>query len=138
MTTLREVMTADPVGLPADATLARAAEEMRDRDIGDVLVYDGDVVRGLVTDRDVVVRAVASGLDPTKTTLREIVTDGVVAMNADDGVEDAVKVMRARAVRRIPVVDTGQVVGVVSIGDLAQRQDPNSALADISGAPPNN
>ncbi|HEY3140046.1 MAG TPA: CBS domain-containing protein [Acidimicrobiales bacterium] len=138
MTTLREVMTADPVGLPADATLVRAAEEMRDRDIGDVLVYDGDVVRGLVTDRDVVVRAVASGLDPTKTTLREIVTDGVVAMNADDGVEDAVKVMRARAVRRIPVVDTGQVVGVVSIGDLAQRQDPNSALADISGAPPNN
>ena len=138
MTSLREVMTANPVGLPADATLARAAEEMRDRGIGDVLVYDGDVVRGLVTDRDIVVRAVAAGTDPSKATLREIVTDGVVAMNADDSVDDAVKVMRARAVRRIPVVDNQQVVGVVSIGDLALRQDPNSALADISGAPPNN
>src|SRR4051812_36490954 len=136
--TLRDVMTTDPMCLDTDATAADAARAMRDGDVGDVLVQRGGTVAGIVTDRDIVVRAVAEGRDPASVKLGDIASTDVVTLSPDDPIDRAVEVMRERAVRRLPVCDdSGKPVGVVSIGDLAMERDDRSALADISAAPGN-
>jgi CBS domain-containing protein len=135
---IRDVMTQNPQTLPASATAREAAETMRANDIGDVIAIDdkGGVV-GIVTDRDVVVRVVAEGRDPRATQIEDIASRELTVVSPDDPVERAVELMRERAVRRLPVVKRGKIVGIVSIGDLAVERDSGSALADISAAPPN-
>jgi CBS domain-containing protein len=135
---VREVMTPHPVTLAPDATLVDAARQMRAKDIGDVLVVGGDGrLRGIVTDRDIVVRALADGLSADSTTLGEVCSPDLAVVAPDDDSDRAVELMRDRAVRRVPVVDRGELVGVVSLGDLAIEKDPGSALADISAAEEN-
>jgi CBS domain-containing protein len=131
------VMTKHPVVLGAQSLLADAARAMRDSDIGDVIVVEGGNVFGIVTDRDIVVRGIASDRDPSTTRLDEICSRDLATVSSDTPVEDAVRIMRDKAIRRLPVVEAGKPVGVVSIGDLAVERDPTSALADISEAPPN-
>jgi CBS domain-containing protein len=134
---VREVMTGNPVTLPKDATIVEAARLMRDRDIGDVIVVEGEDAAGIVTDRDIVVRAVAEGRAPESVRLEQAQSGELTAVSPEDPVERAIQLMRERAVRRVPVVEDGKPVGVVSIGDLAIERDPDSALADISEEPPN-
>ena len=136
--TLNDLMTRDPVSLPATATLIEAATRMADQEIGDVVVLDtdGTSVCGVVTDRDIVVRAVAKRLDPETTKLGDICTRDVISLAPEASAEEAVSLMRTHAVRRIPVISNGTAVGIVSLGDLAQERDPQSVLADISSAPP--
>ena len=134
---VREVMTRDPITLQANATLVEAARQMRDADVGDVIVMDGGRLKGIVTDRDITIRGVASGKDPNRSTLAEVCSPRLVTIPADRPVEEAVTLMRENAVRRLPVVEGDKPVGVVSIGDLAVDRDPRSALADISAAEPN-
>jgi CBS domain-containing protein len=136
--TVRDVMTKDPVTVPPTATLAQAAQAMSARDIGDVLVVENGKIRSVLTDRDIVVRAVAQGRDPTQTPVSEAASTASVTVSPDEPVEKAVHLMREHKVRRLPVVDQDRVVGVVSLGDLAANRDPDSVLADISEAPPNN
>ena len=122
------------------ATVGEAARMMRDNDIGDVVVLgdtDGRVC-GIVTDRDLVVRVMAEERNPDQTTLGAVCSSELITVAPDDSVDTAVSLMRERAVRRLPVCDNGNVIGIVSIGDLAERFDQRSALADISAAPPNN
>ena len=135
--TVRDVMTLYPTAVPAETTLAQAAQLMRDKEIGDVLVTRGDRLVGIVTDRDLTVRATADGLDPRTTPVDSCVSPELVVMEADDAVGTAVDALRDRAIRRVPVVDGEVVVGIVSIGDLARERDPDSALAAISTAPAN-
>ena len=136
---ISDVMTADPVAMTNDATLADAAVAMRDRDIGDVVVTKSDgTVCGVVTDRDIVVRAVAEGTDPSAKTLEDVCSHDVVTIGPDEPIGAAVKAMEKHAIRRLPVMDNGTLVGIVSIGDLAVKRDPKSALGEISSAPPNN
>lgn len=135
--TLTDLMTPHPQTVSSDTPLVEAAKRMRDDGIGDVIVSDGDTLRGIVTDRDIVVRAVAEGLDPATTTCADICTSDLVTLSPDTSVEEAVTLMRERAVRRLPIVEDGRAVGIVSIGDLAIERDEDSALADISAAPPN-
>ena len=97
-----------------------------------------EAVRGIVTDRDIVVRCVAEGKNPTKTKVSEIFTTEPTTLSPDDSLDDAVDALREAHVRRLPVVEDGRVAGIVSIGDLAEARDERSALADISAAPPNN
>jgi signal-transduction protein with cAMP-binding, CBS, and nucleotidyltransferase domain len=134
---LKEIMTPHPVSCPATATLADAAAQMAQQDIGDVVVMDDSsgTVCGVVTDRDIVVRALAKGMDPTTTKLGDICTRDLVTLGPNDTAADAVSLMRTHSVRRIPVMENGQAVGMVSLGDLAVDRDPESALADISRAP---
>jgi CBS domain-containing protein len=134
---IRDVMTPDPVCVDPHASAAEAARKMRDVDSGAILVTEDDQLRGLVTDRDIVVRAVADGRDPSQVEVREICSAQVEALSPEDDVDRAVQLMRERHVRRIPVVEGGHPVGIVSIGDLALARDETSALADISGAPAN-
>lgn len=134
-----DVMTPDPVAMTTDATLQDAAAAMRDRAIGDVVVTrtDGSVC-GIVTDRDIVVGAVAEGGDPSSMSLEEVCSHEVVTVAPGDSVASAVKAMEDHAIRRLPVMDNGSLVGIVTIGDLAVERDPESALGEISAAPPNN
>lgn len=136
--TVADVMTSDVISVASSASAYEAAELMRDHDIGDVLVMDNGSVSGVVTDRDLVVRVLADHMDPGSTTVAEVSSDDVVSVRPDAPVSAAVQLMRDRAVRRLPVIgDDGQVQGMLSIGDLAVSEDPTSALADISAAPPN-
>ncbi len=132
-----EVMTRNQVTLPGRATLTDAARKMRDADIGDVLVMDGGTLRGIVTDRDITIRAVADGRDPNQVTLDSICSSELVTVPADQSVDKAADMMRKKAVRRVPVVEGGRRVGIVSLGDLAVDRDSGSGLADISASEPN-
>lgn len=136
MTKVRDVMTAEPIVLQQDQTIADAAQAMRDTAVGAVLVVDGDRLCGLITDRDIVVRAVAESAPPD-TPVGPLVSPDLIAVGADDEAGDAARVMQAHAVRRLPVMDDGRIVGIVSIGDLAVSDGEDSALADISAAEPN-
>jgi signal-transduction protein with cAMP-binding, CBS, and nucleotidyltransferase domain len=135
---VQEVMTPSPATVPTTATLVEAASKMRQHDVGAVIVLDDSQrVVGIVTDRDIAVRAVAEGRDPKTTTVGDIASKDLQALSPTDSVADAVRLMRELVVRRLPVVENGRPVGVVSIGDLAQERDPDSVLADISRAPAN-
>lgn len=102
-----------------------------------MLVVDGGAVTGIVTDRDIAIRAVAEGADPDTTKVNDVCSATLTRLTVDQTVEDAVRIVRERAVRRIPVVQDGRPAGIVSIGDLAIERDERSALVDVSAAPPN-
>ncbi|MEG8277431.1 CBS domain-containing protein [Streptomyces sp. AHA2] len=134
---VRDIMTSDPVTVEPQTSVAEVARIMRDEDLGVVLVSDGDDLKGLVTDRDLVVRSICQGGDPEQTTVAGACSDDLVTVTADDDLGHAVELMREHSVRRVPVVDQGHPVGIVSLGDLAMERDPESALGDISAARPN-
>jgi CBS domain-containing protein len=131
-------MTPNPTICPSDATAREAAALMRDQDIGDVLVQDDGGPLGIVTDRDIVTRAVADGRDPAEVRLGEICTPDVRTVSVDTPVDEVIRLMSDSAVRRVPVCEGNQPVGIVALGDLARDRDPSSLLGDISAAPPNN
>src|SRR6266536_2311362 len=117
--TVRDVMTKNTASLASDSTVLDAARLMRDRDIGDVLVTDSGAIRGIVTDRDLVVRVLADGRDSAKTRLAEVVSQEIETLPPTASVEEAVDLMMKRALRRIPVVEYERAIGIVAIGDLA-------------------
>jgi CBS domain-containing protein len=133
---VREIMTPNPKAMPAESSVVDAARVIRDEDIGDVIVLKDDEICGIVTDRDIVVRAVAEGREPSQVKLEEICSSDLTTLSPSDTVEEAIRRMREKAIRRLPVVENGKPVGIVSLGDLAMERDPESALADISEAPP--
>jgi CBS domain-containing protein len=133
---VREVMTPGVVAVRPDASLVEAAQLMRAQDVGDVLVAGDGQLIGVLTDRDITLRAVADGADPLTVSARAACTPDPVVVAPDDPVSTAVDLMRDHAVRRLPVVEDGRPVGIVSLGDLAVAQDPASALADVSRAAP--
>lgn len=134
---IRDVMTTHPVALPATSSVIDAARAMRDSDIGNVIVVEDGLVCGIVTDRDITVRGVAEGRNITRLKLKDICSRVLTTVSPMDSVDDAVRLMREKAIRRLPVVENGKPVGVVSLGDLALTQDPHSALGNISAAPAN-
>jgi CBS domain-containing protein len=135
---IRDVMTPDPLTLEMSATVADAAKAMKVAEVGPIPIVDPDgTVRGIVTDRDLVVRAIAEGRDPKSTRLGEVLSADITSVAPADSIDAAVKLMRERSIRRLPVIEDGRAVGIVSIGDLAREQDRSSALADISSAPAN-
>ncbi|MFD5101221.1 CBS domain-containing protein [Streptomyces albidochromogenes] len=134
---VREVMTAAPVTVGPQTSVAEVARVMRDEGIGAVLVAEGDELRGLVTDRDLAVRIVAREGDIADYSAADACSDELITVSLDDDLDLAVSLMRRHAVRRLPVVEDGLPVGIVSLGDLAVVGDTDSALADISAADPN-
>jgi CBS domain-containing protein len=138
MTTVGEFMTTRLVTMDGGETLAAAARQMRDADIGDIIVTKGDKVAGIVTDRDIAVRAVAEGIDPDDITLDQMQTRDLVTVNPHDDAVAAADLMRTYSIRRLPVMEDGRLVGVISLGDLAVEREPDSVLADISSDDPNN
>ena len=142
MTTAREIMTADTAFCPEDTTAADAARRMAAQDIGALPVCNADGrLSGVVTDRDLALKIVADARDPETVKVGELV-DGseVVTIGADDSVEEAIRTMKDHAVRRLPVIDGTELVGMVSQADIA-RAMPDAKIGDlvgaISSAPPN-
>jgi len=132
--TVADVMTSDPATIERTQSAAEAARLMAAHDTGDVIVLDNGTVGGIVTDRDIAVRLVAKEKEPS-TPVAEIVSDSqVVTVGPDTSLDQAAQLMRGNAVRRLPVIEQGRAVGVVSLGDLAIERDPDSALADVSAA----
>jgi CBS domain-containing protein len=135
-----EVMSTQLVTVSSDATVVEAARLMRDHDIGPVLVMDGDELRGILTDRDITVRAVAEGRDVATTPVSEVVSQSLTTVSSSDALDTAAETMRGEALRRVVVVEGGRPVGMLSLGDLAQSDeaadDAGIALSDISAAPP--
>jgi CBS domain-containing protein len=127
-TTVSDVMTRQVVYLPGETTLDEAAQVMRDRGIGDVVVTQGPTMAGMVTDRDIVVRAVADGLPMATTTLETIATREMIMVEQSATVGEALQAMRDRGVRRLLVCDADRnLVGIISLSDLAML--PTSASA---------
>jgi CBS domain-containing protein len=133
---VRELMTPGVVAVRPDASLVEAAQLMRAQDIGDVLVAGDRSLIGVLTDRDIALRAVAEGVDPLTVSAQAVCTPNPVVIGPDDAVSAAVELMRDHAIRRLPVIEDGHPVGMVSLGDLAVSEDPDSALAEISRAAP--
>lgn len=131
-------MTTRLVTMNGRNTLTEAACQMRDADIGDVIITNGAEMTGIITDRDITVRAVAEHVDPDAATLEQIQTRDIITVNPHDDAVAAADLMRTYAVRRLPVIEDGRLVGVVSLGDLAVEREPDSVLADISADDPNN
>ena len=133
-----EIMSSHVITANQREPVAAAARLMKRHNLGVLPVCDDSgALRGLVTDRDIVLRCVALDLDPADTMLREIMTRGIRTCRPADGADAAAGAMRREQIRRLPVVDGGRVVGMVSLADLARRSslsmEAASALGDISG-----
>jgi CBS domain-containing protein len=135
--TVETVMTLRPVCMDVNSTLTDAARAMDEHDIGAVLVMRDERLFGIMTDRDIAIRAVARGAEPTTTTLSDVCTRQPITLRPGDAIDVAIARMREHAVRRMPVLDAGEPVGVVSLGDLATVRDRRSVLGEISAAPAN-
>jgi CBS domain-containing protein len=134
---VRDVMSNDVIVCDESTSVADVARVMRDRHVGDVLVSGGGKLRGITTDRDIVVRCVAERGDVENIGIGNLLTTDPVMVDPDAPIEDAVKRMVEHSIRRLPVVEDGRLVGVVSLGDLAVERDKRSALGSISAARPN-
>jgi len=134
MKKISEVMTSEVQIVRPDDTLQDAAAMMAEQDVGALPVCDGSRLQGMITDRDIAVRAVANGRD-ADTPVREVMSEDVIWCSEDDGTQDVLERMGQRQIRRIPVVDANRnLVGIVSLGDLAIEDEENvdEALRSIS------
>ncbi len=133
---VREIMTKDVATASLDSTLEDVASMMKEEDTGAIPVVDDGELAGIVTDRDIVIRCIAEGKDPSDTTVEEILTEELHTIEPDAVVEDAARIMSERQIRRLPVVEEGELVGVISLGDVAVNQGDTEtsgeALQDIS------
>jgi CBS domain-containing protein len=136
-TKMRDIMSADPVTMAATEPVSAAARAMKEHGIGTVLIIADGRLSGLVTDRDIAVRVLAENRDPVTTRLGDICSTELAVLGPDDDVEQAIRLVRKLAVRRIPVVRDGIAVGVVSVGDLALDKDRSAALSQVGAARPN-
>jgi CBS domain-containing protein len=127
-----------PETVGPDTTLVEAAQRMADGEFGDVLVAEpgSGTLIGIVTDRDITVRAIAAERDPRTTTVRSILSGDLETLSPDDTLAVALSRMRASNIRRLPVIENGHPVGIVSLGDLSLATDAGGTLADISVAAP--
>jgi CBS domain-containing protein len=135
-TKVRDIMTPDPVGVYYEQTVAEAARVMRDAGVGAVLVVSGESLSGMVTDRDLVIRGLSEGMGPDSP-VGPLCSGDLIGVAADADLGQAAQLMRENAVRRLPVINEGQVVGIVSMGDIAISEDSDSALAAVSRAAAN-
>ena len=135
-TTVSDVMSEDPQSVEPGDSIEDAAKKMKEAETGALLVLDGDDLKGIVTDRDIVVNAIAEG--NTDASVEDVASTDTTTIEPDASLGDAIQLMRENKVRRLPVVgDDGDVAGIVSLGDLAIEADDDSALKEISAAESN-
>jgi CBS domain-containing protein len=140
---IRDVMTPNPECVSEKDSVLQVARIMRDQDTGVVPVVDGKKVIGMITDRDIVVRAIADGKNLNDVRANEVMTKSVRSVKEDSTVDEVLSLMGNAEVRRVPVVNTNdELVGIVSIGDLAVQTSRDGKVGktveNISEAPPNN
>jgi CBS domain-containing protein len=129
--TLKDVMTPGVEVIAPEATLQQAAAKMRRLNIGPLPVCDGDQLVGMLTDRDITVRAVVEGCDPTTTTVREAMTPDLAYCFEDQSIEDGVQMMERYQIRRLPILSRAKrLVGIVSLGDLAVSSENETRMGE--------
>lgn len=133
---LKEIMTSPVATITPETSLADAAKTMLISDIGSLPVSNGQAIVGIISDRDITVRAVAKGMDPQRTVAKDVMTTDVFTCPAGSDVTDACRLMEAKQVRRLVVVDAaGSPVGIVSLGDIAlhvRREESGGVLKRVS------
>ena len=138
MSTVSDVMTRKPRSMRPTDTMLLAAQAMEELNVGVIPVCEGDMLVGMVTDRDIVVRGVAQALDPGTATLAEVMSSHVRTAREDDDLEEILGTMGLNQIRRMPVVDgQNRLIGIVSLGDIAAKGpdgdvDVANSLGDIS------
>ena len=138
-TKVHEVMTDRPRVVTPETTVSEAAQLMKNDDIGSLPILDGEQLAGMVTDRDIVIRAVAEGKDPRGMPVREVASRELVTVNADEELSSALLLMARQQVRRLPVVDDdGRLVGILAQADVAveaKEKDVGEMVEEISKSP---
>lgn len=125
---VKDVMHRGAVCMDDDTPLREVARRMRDEDVGAIPISAGGELVGIITDRDIACRAVAAGVDMDALTARDVMTREAVTCQYDDDVDDAVRLMERRRIRRLPVMSDGSLVGMLALGDVATHApDPTSA-----------
>ena len=135
MNRIADIMTRSIATVQRDETLQAAAERMRQMDVGALPVLDGKALAGMVTDRDITIRGVASGMIPQESLVSDVMTEDVRFCRADDSVERVMAEMGEDQLRRLPVLDAGnEIVGIVALADIATRQSGHTdeTLREIS------
>ncbi len=128
---VKQIMTREPVTVGPEVTLAEVATYMRQEDCGSIpVVRDGRLV-GIVTDRDIVVRAIAAGKDVKTTPVSDVMSADPVWIGPDDDVTDAERIMGERQIRRLPVVDDGKLEGIVVLGQIARRERDEERTGEV-------
>jgi len=134
MAKCREVMTKDPASCSASETVTKVAGLMKQHDVGSVPVVESDRLVGIVTDRDIVLKVVAGGRNPEQAAVKEAMTPNPVSCKEDDDLEYALRLMKERQVRRMPIVDGGgRLTGIIAQADVATRvneDDKTGALVE--------
>ena len=129
---LREVMTRQIEEIPPQANLQDAAEKMRTLDVGALPVCENDKLLGMLTDRDIAVRAVARGCDPRRTPVSDAMTPNAIWCYEDEDVSEAARIMEEKQIRRLLVLDRNKhAVGIVSLGDIATRVQNDRLSGDV-------
>lgn len=138
-TKVRDVMTTRPRAVTSDTSVTQVAELMEAEDVGSIPVLEGEQLTAIVTDRDIVLRAVAKGKDPRGMPVREVYSTEIVTVGPDQDLSDALQIMAANQVRRLPVVDAeNRLVGVVSQADVAlgaKEKSVGEMVEEISKPP---
>lgn len=128
---VRDIMTKTVTYLRPDDTVDYAAHLMKEHDIGAVPVCENDQVVGIVTDRDIVIRTVAEGMNPTDQMVRHVMTANLVTGTPDMDVADAGRLMSQHQIRRLPIMEDDELAGIVSLGDIAVEPNLEKAAGDI-------
>ena len=134
---IEQIMTRNVEIISPETTLREAAQKMRDLDVGSLPVCDGERLKGMLTDRDITIRATAEGQNPDSTRATDVMTAAVYYCYEDQDVAEAAQVMEEKQIRRLPIVDRNKkLVGIVSLGDLAvdtgKERLAGEALTEIS------
>lgn len=133
---IKEVMTESVASLNEEDTVERAAQLMKEYNIGSIPVCNGEKIIGIITDRDIALRTVAEGENTKKQSVREVMTSNPVVGKSEMEADDAARIMSERQIRRLPIVENNNLIGIVSLGDLAVtsklKDNAQEALTDIS------
>ncbi len=133
---VKDVMTRNVAYINPASTVVEAAQLMQKHNVGSVPVCDENGIIGIVTDRDIIVRNIAHGKDPHQTPVKDVMTSEVTSVDPETEIRDVFGIMSEKKIRRIPVVENNQLVGIVALGDVAtsakQDVEISSTLADIS------
>ena len=120
---VRDAMTEEPRSIGQSASVVEAAQLMREEDIGSLPIVDDEKLVGMITDRDIATRVVAAAADPQMTTVADVYSRDLVSVEPDNDLEEALGLMARHQVRRLPVVENGRLVGIVTQADIALRED---------------
>lgn len=133
---VKDIMTRDVITVTPQTPVTDIAKIMKEYNIGSVPVCEANSIVGIVTDRDIVLRDVAYGKNPSEVLARDVMTSGLTTINSDNDIHDAARVMAEKQIRRLPVVENGRLVGMLALGDIAVtnrlHDDAGEALSDIS------